>query len=54
MIFRKVLIVVFLLTFTAIMGCETVKGASSGAADGAKKDWQNAKELDAKMRQELW
>lgn len=54
MIFKKMLIAVFLLTFTTIIGCETVKGASTGAVEGAKKDWHNAKELDAKMRQELW
>ncbi len=50
MIFKKMFIAVFLLEFTTIVGCETVKGAG----EGAKKDWQNAQELDAKMRQELW
>ncbi len=54
MIFKKMLIAVFLLAFTTIVGCETVKGAGGGAVEGAKKDWQSAKELDAKMRQELW
>jgi predicted small secreted protein len=52
MIFKKMFIAVFLLAFTTIVGCETVKGAGGGAVEGAKKDWQSAKELDAKMRQE--
>ena len=54
MIFRKVLMAAFLLAFVSILGCETVKGAGMGATEGAQKDWQNAKQIDQKMREELW
>ena len=33
-----------------VSGCETVKGA----AGGAQKDWDNAKQLDKKMQEVLW
>ncbi len=33
-----------------LYGCETAKGA----AEGAKKDWQNAKKADDWMRKNLW
>lgn len=37
-----------------IAGCETVKGAFTGASDGAKKDWEAAKKADQWMRDNLW
>jgi len=33
-----------------VSGCETVKGA----AEGATKDYENAKKLDKKMQEVLW
>lgn len=45
----------------SLAGCETCKGAANGfaatatgVADGAKKDWENARKIDAWMRKNLW
>jgi len=42
----------FILSVFLILasGCETAKGA----AEGAQKDWDNAKKLDKKMQEVLW
>jgi predicted small secreted protein len=45
---------VLLVFIILISGCETIKGAGQGAADGAKKDWQTLKKADAWMRKNLW
>ena len=37
-----------------ISGCETIKGAFTGAGDGARKDWEAAKKVDDWMRKNLW
>jgi hypothetical protein len=46
------LFILFLLILMA--GCETVKGAFQGAAEGAKKDWQTACKTDQWIRDNLW
>ncbi|MBM3254787.1 MAG: hypothetical protein FJZ08_00580 [Candidatus Omnitrophica bacterium] len=35
-------------------GCQTVRGAVGGAAEGAKRDWRDAKEADQRLREVLW
>ena len=37
-----------------VSGCETLGGAAKGASEGAKTDWDNAKQLDKKMQEVLW
>ena len=51
----RFLVLVALLScvlFTA--GCHTVGGAAVGAADGAKKDYQQAQKADAWLQKNLW
>jgi predicted small secreted protein len=45
---------VLLLALILVAGCQTIKGAGTGAAEGAKKDWQALEKADAWMRKNLW
>jgi predicted small secreted protein len=48
---------IFLILFTLIVliaGCNTIKGAVKGGAEGAKKDWESVMKADDKMREVLW
>jgi len=59
---RKAALVFILLIFIiTTYGCETVKGACQGGAEGASKDWQTAKGMgpmvmkaDDWIRKNLW
>ncbi len=37
-----------------ISGCETLKGAARGGAEGFAKDWQSAQKIDEWIRENLW
>ena len=54
MIKRTAIFFILSIFLILIGGCETIKGAFSGAADGAKKDWKAAKQADQWMRDNLW
>jgi hypothetical protein len=44
-----------LLSCTVLMaGCHTAAGAASGAAAGARKDYQEAKKADVWLQDHLW
>jgi len=51
---KGVIFFILLIFLILISGCETIKGAFSGATDGAKKDWGQAKKIDDWMRKNLW
>jgi predicted small secreted protein len=53
--FKKAIGLLILTAFAlSLAGCNTIGGAAQGAANGAKKDCEAAKKLDAKVKQELW
>jgi len=37
-----------------VAGCETIKGAFTGTAEGMQKDWKAMQGIDAWMRENLW
>jgi len=45
---------VLLLVLIFVAGCETIKGAGTGAVEGAKKDWQTLQKTDDWVRKNLW
>ncbi len=47
-----IFVLFILLIFVA--GCETIKGAFTGTAEGMQKDWSAAQKLDGWMRENLW
>jgi predicted small secreted protein len=52
---KKSMILFALSVFVILIaGCETVKGAAQGAAEGVKKDWQTAVKADAWVKKNLW
>jgi len=52
---KKVFLLSFVLIFVFLSsGCHTVAGASKGAAEGAKKDYEEVKKVDELMRKSLW
>lgn len=46
------LILGFLLV--SFSGCNTVKGAAKGAADGFSQDWKEAKKIDDWLQKNAW
>jgi predicted small secreted protein len=54
-ILQKTFLLSIILFFIFLSsGCNTVAGASKGAAEGAKKDYEDAKKADELMRKSLW
>ncbi|MGE5307685.1 MAG: hypothetical protein ACM3OC_01210 [Deltaproteobacteria bacterium] len=56
---RRILAVIFLTVFCfAVSGCCTAKDACKGAAEGARKDWNNScsgiKGADNWVKKNLW
>ncbi len=52
---RKALLLLLLWCSSILCcGCNTVGGAAKGAADGAKKDYEEAKKADAWLQENLW
>ncbi len=52
---KKFAILFMLFSFVILIaGCETVKGAFTGASDGFAMDWENLQEADTWMRDNLW
>ena len=52
---KKCLMCMVGLAFLVIAsGCNTLKGATEGAAQGAKKDWEETKKVDDWFRKNLW
>jgi predicted small secreted protein len=52
---QKIFLLGIILVFVFLSsGCNTVAGASKGAAEGAKKDYEDAKKADEWMRKSLW
>jgi hypothetical protein len=62
MIKKSCLVFILFAFVISIAGCQTVfqasagavAGASMGAAEGAKKDWDFFKQLDPWIRENLW
>jgi predicted small secreted protein len=54
MIKKRVIFFSLLVFIVLNAGCETLKGAATGAFEGAKKDWEVAKKVDNWMRENLW
>ncbi len=54
MVKKCILIFILFSLVIVISGCETVKGAAKGAAEGFQKDWESAKKVDDWMRKNLW
>lgn len=53
--FKAPLIILGLyLILIFLAGCETVKGAAKGGAEGFSEDWENTKKVDKWMRETLW
>jgi len=53
--FKASLIILGLcIILISLAGCETIKGAAKGGAEGFTKDWQNAKNIDDWIRENLW
>lgn len=44
----------FLGLLLFFQGCGTLKGASKGAAEGFKEDWQALQKTDGWMRENMW
>ena len=42
------------LMLYSLCGCETVKGAAKGGAEGLSKDIEEAKKADKWMQENLW
>lgn len=42
------------LLVVLLSGCETVRGAAKGGAEGFCKDWESAQKIDSWMRENLW
>ena len=51
---RTLMLAVLLSCAVLMAGCHTVAGAASGAAVGAKKDYQEAKKADVWLQDNLW
>ncbi len=58
---EAVLFFAFAIFIISLAGCETTKGAIQGGAEGASRDWENAKGLwaglqkaDAWVQKNLW
>lgn len=51
---KYAVMIICLLNTLFLVGCETVKGAVSGAGEGMKKDWEAAKKTDNWMQDNLW
>jgi hypothetical protein len=49
-------LVLFILSIFVFLscGCETLKGVAQGATEGAMKDWEKAKKIDAWLQEHLW
>ena len=61
MIKKTTLLFLFIVFIITVSGCETVKGAFKGGIEGAKKDWETAKNAgtalmgaDEWTRKNLW
>lgn len=51
---KYILLLALFLGALLITGCQTIEGAWRGATEGAKEDWEQAKEVDKWMRENLW
>lgn len=51
---KGVIFFILFILLVLIGGCETIKGAFTGATDGARKDWEQARKIDDWMRKNLW
>jgi hypothetical protein len=51
---RILVLVALLLVVCVTAGCHTVGGAAVGAAEGAKKDYQQVKKADVWLQDNLW
>jgi len=50
MIKKTVLLLGLIVFMISLIGCNTVKGA----ATGAQKDWEEAQKIDKEMQKTLW
>lgn len=51
---KIILFTVCVVLLIGASGCNTIKGAGEGAADGFKKDWQAMKKIDDKFQENYW
>mgnify|MGYP000409700163 CR=1 FL=1 len=54
MIRKALFLFLFLVCSLVFSGCHTIGGAVKGAADGAKQDWETAKQWDKNFRKNYW
>jgi hypothetical protein len=50
----KAIVVIMVGVIFCLQGCSTFKGATKGAAEGAKEDWKVLQKTDDWIKEHLW